>query len=155
MYNPFSILTIIGLLLGMLSLPQTAICAEVQVSATIIASKGKCSIISVTPAIFLPLNPLIASDETADATIKVNCTGLGNKTINVIVQRQDSSPLYLLNTDNLTDTIFYSLLNFPRSEAITNNSPLDITVTAAIEGGAYQDAPAGPYSGTVAVDVLP
>lgn len=153
--NSFFILPILGLTLGILSLPGAASCADLQVSATILLGKGTCSFKSVTPALFDPaLDPFSAPDRTAEATITVNCKGLGNKTGTVVVQRQASSPLYLRHTLNPADTIAYSL-NLPRSEPITNNSDLDITVTATIIGSAYRNAPSGIYSDTVGIEVLP
>lgn len=155
-YKLFSVLPVLGLILGNLS-PVTAFSADLQVSATILLGKGTCSIDSVTPAIFSPaLNPLTAlttPDPTADATIKVTCTGLGNKTGTVAVQRQDSSPLYLLH-ENMIDSIAYSL-TLPPSQPVTNKNPVDITLTATITGSAYQNAPAGFYTGKVGIEVLP
>jgi spore coat protein U-like protein len=153
--DSFFIFPILGLILGIMSLPGTASCADLQVSATILLGKGTCSFKSVAPALFAPaLDPFSASNRTADAIITVNCKGLGNKTGTVVVQRQTSSPLYLRRTLNPADTIAYSL-NLPRSEPITNNSDLDIAVTATILGSAYQNAPAGIYSDTVGIEVLP
>jgi hypothetical protein len=153
--KPFHILPLLGIILGVTLLPGAASCADVQVSATILLGKGTCSIVSVVPAIFAPdLDPLTAPNRTANATVTVNCKGLGNKTGSVVVQRQESSPLYLRNTTTPTDTIAYSL-DLPRSESVTNNTDLPITITATIAGAAYRNAPAGAYSDTVGIEVLP
>ena len=154
-HNSFFILPIFVLMLGIMAQPRAAACADLQVAATILLGKGTCSVKSVTPAIFDPaLDPFSASPRAADATVTVNCKGLGNKTGTVVIQRQASSPLYLRHTITPADTITYSL-NLPKSESVTNNTDLVITVTATIAGSAYQNAPAGIYSDTVGIEVLP
>jgi len=151
----FSNLPILGAVLGAMFFPTVASCVEMQVSTTILLGKGTCSIVSVTPATFTPaLDPISAANRTADATITVNCKGLGNKTGTVALQRQNTNPLNLHNTLTPTDTIGYSL-NLPGSTPVTNNTDVPITVTATILGSAYQNAAAGIYTDSVGIEVLP
>lgn len=126
---------------------------QLQVAATIL-DKGNCSFETPGPyAInFSPdLNPLAAVDRTASVTFSVKCTGIGNKSSTVVIDREGAGQLYL---EKGSDTIPYSL-NLPTSRAVTNNIPVPVTLTASISGSAYSNAPAGTYSDTIVINVAP
>ncbi|MCM0081678.1 hypothetical protein L4X63_08770 [Geomonas sp. Red32] len=128
--------------------------AQLQASAVIAPSKGTCTFDTGGPyAIAFPtINPLAATPLTATVTFTVTCTGLtgsGGKT--VIVETATSNQLYLTNG---SDRIPYSL-SLPSSQAATNKKPTSFTVTATIAASAYVTAPAGAYSDSVLIDILP
>ncbi len=126
--------------------------SQLQVAATILG-KGNCSFVTPGPYLinFSPLNPFLATDQTANVTFSVNCTGLGNGTSVVVVDRVGANQLYLTKG---TDTIPY-YLNLPTSEPVKNNTPVSVTLTATILGNTYKNAPAGNYSDTITINVAP
>lgn len=128
-----------------------------QTSAVIPAGAGVCVFdtggpYSITfPAALDPVNPVPLS--TASVTFNVTCTGLigpgGGKT--VILDRADGSQLFLKNGDA---QIPYSL-NLPYSQNAKNGKSAPVTLMATIAGTAYQNLPAGSYSDTITIDIMP
>lgn len=152
-------LTVLALMCGihvlLAPIPARAgnVVQQLQVAATIL-DKGNCSFETPSPyaITFDPaLNPLAAVDRSASVTLTVKCTGIGNKSSTVIVDRVGFGQLYL---EKGSDTIPYSL-NLPTSKVVTNNNPVPITLTATIVGSAYSTAPAGAYSDTITINVTP
>jgi hypothetical protein len=126
---------------------------QLQAAATILGN-GKCSFVTPGPYTidFAPaLNPFSAIDRSASVAFSVKCTGLGNGSSAVIVDRVGANQLYLSKGP---DTIPYSL-NLPTSAPVTNNNPVTVTLTATILGTAYQSAPTGSYSDTIIINVIP
>lgn len=147
-------LTIVARLLLSPGMAQGSTATNQLQASAIILGKGKCSFVTLGPhAInFAPaLNPFSAIDRSASVTFSVSCTGIGNGTSAVIVDRVGASQLYLSKG---LDTIPYSL-NLPTSASVTNNSPVTVTLTATIIGNAYKNAPAGDYSDTITINVTP
>ena len=143
---------------GLWSIPGPAIAsttAPMQASAIIAASRGTCSFDTGGPyaiAFSSAFNPLTASLQTASVTFTVTCRGLtgsGGKT--VIIDRVGSGQLYLKNGP---DQIPYSM-NLPFSQNTTNNKSASVTLTATVAGTDYVTAPAGSYSDTITLDILP
>lgn len=132
-----------------------ALATLLQTSAVIPAGAGVCVFDSGGPySLDFPatLNPFApAPVTTASVTFNVTCTGLigGGKT--VIVTRDDGSQLYLKSGE---DKIAYSI-SLPFSQNAKNDKSAPLTLTATILGAAYKDAPAGFYSDTITINVMP
>jgi hypothetical protein len=146
----------LGIIVGGIFLPRQANGLDFEVSAVIL-DKGKCSLVTDPPysIIFASvLNPLNPIPHTSSTTLTVNCTGLGNKTSNVVIQRASSGPLLLKREPNNDASIAYSL-NLPLSRSVTNNNPVNMTITASISAGAYINAPPGTYRDSILLNIFP
>ncbi|HOI16325.1 MAG TPA: hypothetical protein PK036_08260 [Geobacteraceae bacterium] len=126
---------------------------QMQVSA-IILDRGHCSFETPGPYLinFNPaLNPFAPVERNASVTFRVRCRGIGHGGSTVIVTRSEFNQLYL---EKDSDTIPYNL-NLPTSRPVTNNTPVDITVTATIPANSYSNAPAGSYNDTITINIEP
>lgn len=153
----FALTALAGLLLSPVPARGSTTTNLLQTSAVIPAGSGVCIFDTggpysiVFPATLDPITPVPVT--TASVTFNVTCTGLagagGGKT--VILGRLDGSQLYLKSG---ADQIPYSL-NLPYSQNAKNTKSAPVTLTATITGSAYQNLPAGVYSDTITINVMP
>ena len=132
-----------------------ALASLLQTSAVIPAGAGVCVFDTggpyaiAFPAALDPFAPVPLS--TASVTFNVTCTGLAGGGKTVIIDRADGTQLFLKSG---ADKIPYSL-NLPFSQKAKNGKSAPLTLTATIAGAAYQSAPAGLYSDSITIEVLP
>jgi hypothetical protein len=142
----------LGFLFMMMAVPaQAASNGNLAVSAYI-TSWGYCWVHGTADIAFGDLDPLNPRNVQATGNVDVRCLGFsGNFTVGVT--RATSSPLYLENGSN---TIPYTL-ELPTSATGTAFiiGAISIPVTAHIQAGDYQFAPAGSYSDIVKVQINP
>lgn len=146
---------VIRLLLAPSTANAAALATLLQTSAVIPAGAGVCVFDTGGPySITFPttLNPFAPVPlTTASVTFNVTCTGLAGGGKTVIIDRMDGSQLYLKSG---TDQIPYTL-NLPFSQNAKNGKSAPLTLTATIAGSAYLNAPAGSYSDTITINVMP
>lgn len=104
-----------------------------------------------------PLNPV---NLTVSASLIIRCSGSAPNATFFIT---DDDGLYetgpnagrMRHATDLTQYMSYSLSLTPDTATIPRNTNQTITITATLNGAAYQNAIAGVYTDTVTVNIIP
>ena len=149
-----------AVMLAMASLPLGAATTQTLAISAVVLSKNVCRFQSTTSALnFGNINPTSASPVTASVTLTYRCNG-SDPIATWSVGSDDG--LYATGAGQprmrhatlLTNYLPYTL-TFPASGSAPRNTNLNITVTGTILPASFSAAPAGSYSDTLILSILP
>lgn len=147
-------------ILLMASLPLGAATTQTMTINAVVLSKNVCHFQSTTSALsFGNINPTSASPVTASVTLTYRCNG-SDPVATWTVSSDDG--LYetgvgqprMQHTTLPANYLPYTLA-FPTSGSAPRNTNLNITVTGTILPASFAAAPAGTYSDTLILSILP
>jgi len=147
-------------MLAMASLPLGAATTQTMTISAVVLSKNVCKFNSTSSALnFGNINPTSASPVTASVTLSYRCNG-SDPVATWSVSSDDG--LYasgagqprMRHATLLTNFLPYTL-TFPASGSAPRNTNLNMTVTGTILPASFSAAPAGAYSDTLILSILP